>query len=79
MSLLAFTQIPSFQWARQSRGVIGETFVRGNSVVVDDSGNVYSTGNFMGKVDFDSTSHSNKIISSSRLDIYVTKLDAAGN
>ncbi len=79
ISLVSSSQIPSFQWARQLRGVAGETMVRGNSVVVDDSGNVYSTGYFFGKVDFDPGYRNYYLVADNNSDIFVTKLDPAGN
>lgn len=50
----------------------------GLSIIVDDLGNVYSTGQFEGTVDFDpGPSIFNMTATSS--DIYVSKLDASGN
>lgn len=47
-----------------------------NLVVVDKSGNVYTTGYFSGKVDFDSdTSKNYYLTSNGGYDIYISKLD----
>lgn len=46
-----------------------------NAVVVDASGNAYTTGRFTGIVDFDAI----QLTSSGNSDIFITKTDAAGN
>ena len=49
------------------------------SSVIDDFGNIYSTGNFYGTVDFDPSSSVNNLISAGIVDIYIQKVDANGN
>ncbi len=74
-------QNPDFSWAKQFDG--SNVFVTPNSLTLDASGNVLSTGVFKGKVDFDpgsgesfltSTNNSND----SKNDLLISKLDADG-
>ena len=71
----------NFVWAKQ----IGEagTPCRGNSIALDASGNVYTTGAFGGgaggTVDFDPGPAIFNLTSAGQDDIFVSKLDAAGN
>ena len=66
----------NFLWAKAFAGSFG---VRGNSIVLDASGNVYTTGYFVGTVDFDPGAGTSMLISNGSSDIFVQKLDAAGN
>jgi hypothetical protein len=51
-----------------------------NSIAVDDSGNVYITGSFTGSaVDFDPGPGTYPMSTAGSYDIYILKLDAAGN
>ncbi|UZR93461.1 SBBP repeat-containing protein [Chondrinema litorale] len=59
-------------WAK-SMG--GESSEKGRGIFVDDSGNVYSTGSFIGKVDFDPGEDSTFLDG----DIFIQKLDAEAN
>lgn len=65
----------NFVWAKSFGDV---NFDQGNSVVQDAQGNVYTTGEFNGNVDFDSSEDSTKLISES-VDVFVTKMDTDGN
>lgn len=62
-------------WAR-SFGGSAEDLIR--SVCVDNNGNVYSTGQFFGTVDFDPGIDTNELTSSG-YDVFIQKLDASGN
>jgi hypothetical protein len=65
----------NFKWARS---MAGTDRAEGSSVGMDGSGNVYTTGFFTGTVDLDPGLANNTVISK-KLDIFISKLDAAGN
>ncbi len=70
----------NFIWAKQFGGV--STGGRGNSITVDASGNVYTTGFFRGTVDFDPGIGAFNLTSAgtpASNDIFISKLDAFGN
>ena len=66
----------NYVWAK-SVGGIDETW--GNSITIDNSGNVYSTGYFDETADFDPGVGVNNLISSGNRDVYVQKLDSNGD
>lgn len=51
----------------------------GYGIAVDASGNVYTSGYFWGTVDFDPGADTHELTSAGYEDVYVSKLDAAGN
>ena len=65
----------NFQWAKTFGDV---NYDRGYGITVDNSGNVYAIGSFLGTIDFDpgtgTDSHT-----SVKFDIYIQKLDGNGN
>jgi hypothetical protein len=62
-----------FVWAKNFGG-------DGKDIAVDGSGNVYTTGNFSGTVDFNpGTGKNNLKATGNSIDIFVSKLDASGN
>jgi hypothetical protein len=63
-------------WAKNMGGLAED---RGNSIAVDDSGNVYITGSFSGTVDFDPSVGTVNLTSAGLADIFVQKLDTSGN
>lgn len=66
----------NFVWAKQ----IGESSTDvGTSIVVDDSGNVYSAGYFYGVADFDPGSGTTNLTSAGAYDEFVLKLNTSGN
>ncbi len=69
-------QIPNFDWVGQLGGTATDV---GNSIAYDDAGNVYTTGGFLNTVDFDPGSGIYNLTSSGNRDIFIQKLDAAGD
>jgi hypothetical protein len=69
-------QNPTFLWAKQT-GNPGLDL--GSSVTADASGNVFTTGFFTGVVDFDPGAGTFMLASTGNRDIFLSKLDAAGN
>lgn len=66
-------------WAK---GLLGSGVnISGNSIAVDGSGNVYTTGYFSGTVDFDPGTEIFNLSASSTstCDIFISKLDSSGN
>jgi hypothetical protein len=75
-SINLFAQTPVLEWARQMGGGGNE---KGNSLTLDASGNVYTTGSFYDTVDFDPGPGIYTLISAGETDIFISKLDASGN
>jgi hypothetical protein len=72
----AAQETPVMEWARGMTGSIrGQT----EDVAVDASGNVYSTGYFEGTVDFDPGAGVFNLTSAGGREIFILKLNAAGN
>ena len=76
LSTISFSQNSVFEWAKSVGGV---EYEEGAAIGVDDSGNVYTAGSYEGTVDFDPGSGITNLTSIADLDMYITKLDAAGN
>lgn len=75
-------QIPGLQWAKQiNEGTPAPVLGLGNGhiVAVDHSGNVYTLGKFSGTVDFDPGAAVYNLTATGPEDMYICKLDAAGN
>ncbi len=51
----------------------------GRSIAVDNNGNIYTTGGFQGTADFDPNAGNYPMIASGLLDIFILKLNPAGN
>jgi hypothetical protein len=66
----------NFIWAKSFGGSSDDV---GNSIIVDVSGNVYTTGYFRNTVDFDPGVGTANLTSVGSDDIFVQKLDASGN
>jgi hypothetical protein len=63
-------------WAKQMGGTSGDA---GQDIAVDAAGNVYTTGFFYSTVDFDPGPGTFNLTSTGDTDIFVSKLDSAGN
>ena len=68
----------NFVWARNMGGTSGD-FDVGLGVIVDAAGNVYTTGYFNGTADFDPGAGTANLTSAGGADIFISKLDNAGN
>ena len=66
----------NFIWAKQ---IGGSGQDNSNSLVTDALGNIYTTGFFSGTVDFDPGTATYNLTSVGSSDIFVQKMDAAGN
>ncbi|HEX8517637.1 MAG TPA: SBBP repeat-containing protein [Bacteroidia bacterium] len=66
----------SFLWAKSIGGEFGD---QGKAIASDPSGNIYITGYFQDTVDFDPGSGIHNLISKGDTDIFICKLDSAGN
>ncbi|WP_343606772.1 SBBP repeat-containing protein [Fluviicola sp.] len=66
-----------YSWAKPFLG--GGSNDSGQSIAVDASGNVYTTGYFEATVDFDPGPGVNSVISNGATDIFISKLNASGN
>lgn len=75
LSLSTLTKAQSLAWAKKMGANSSE---EGQAIAVDAVGNVYTTGYFNGTVDFDPGAGVANLVSSGS-DVFVSKLDAAGN
>ncbi len=66
----------NFIWAKKMGGTNRDF---GMSITFDNSGAVYTTGSFIGTVDFDPSLGTSNLTSAGGEDIFVSKLDAVGN
>lgn len=65
-----------FVWARGIGGTLDDS---GNSITVDSDGNVYITGSFQGTVDFDPGPGDTILVSNGNYDIFISKMNPAGD
>jgi|SRR6185436_10931826 len=77
--LILNAQTNTFEWAKSIGGYYG--LATGIDVTVDNSNNVYTTGTFEGKVDFDPGAGVFNLTTSgyANRDIFITKSDNSGN
>lgn len=68
--------IGNFIWAKRFGGINDDV---GYGLTTDPLGNVYTTGYFEGKVDFDPNADTSHLTSMGGYDIFISKLSAAGN
>ncbi len=66
----------NFLWARSFGSI---NIDNSQSISIDVSGNVYTTGNFWGTVDFDPGTGTHNLTSAGGYDIFVQKMDTDGN
>ncbi len=66
----------SFVWARNMGGPSDDT---GRAIVIDDTGNVYTTGRFQETADFDPGPAVYNLSSNGETDIFISKLNSDGN
>ena len=71
-----FAQGLQFEWVG-SFGSINDDYAK--SIVVDRFGNMYSAGNFRGTMDFDPDTGVYNLTSNGSNDVFIFKLDCAGN
>lgn len=76
MNNLTSAQNLDFTWAKKLGGSANDL---GNDIVADSAGNVYTTGSFVGSADFDPGPATNNLTANGGWDIFVSKLDEAGN
>ncbi len=68
----------NFVWAKQIAGTSNTDEASSFAMALDASGNIYTTGSFIGNVDFDPGAGAN-ILSANTENTFVSKLDASGN
>lgn len=68
----------NFAWAKQFIAGSGNTDY-GYSIAVDDSGNVYTAGQFMSTCDFDPGAGIYNLTAAGNSDIFISKLSTSGN
>src|SRR5688572_9515122 len=66
----------NFEWAISMGGTNNEV---GYSITIDASGNIYTTGSFEGTADFNPGAGVFNLTSAGGTDIFISKLDGAGN
>ncbi len=66
----------NFLWAKSIGGMGYDT---GICIAVDSNGNIYTTGNYTGTVDFDPNAGASNLTDTGGGDIFVSKLDTNGN
>ena len=74
--ILKLDALGNFVWAEQLGGPGND---KGYSIALDASGNVYTTGTFRNTVDFDPGTGVSNLTSAGNQDIFISKLDPAGN
>ena len=74
--LLKLDATGNFIWAK-TWGSTGTDVA--NSIALDATGNIYTTGTFSATVDFDPNAGVTNLISNGNWDCYISKLDASGN
>lgn len=79
MFLLKLDAQGNLVWVRVVAGTPPSTYAKGSTLGLDAAGNIYTTGNFKGTVDFDPGAGVSNLTSTGPRDIYVMKFDPQGN
>jgi hypothetical protein len=79
LAIISFTKITEAQNLAWAKTTGGTNIDHARAIAVDSSGWVYTTGYFNGTVDFDPGPGTFFLTSSGMQDVYVSKLDSAGN
>lgn len=66
----------TFVWTRQMGGTLADG---ANSVTLDASGNIFTTGSFTDIADFNPGTGTNNLTSTGAADVFISKLDNSGN
>ena len=66
----------NYVWAK---GMGGTGTDNGNSLALDNSGNVFVTGSFNSTADFDPSSNTANLVSAGYINVFFAKFDASGN
>src|SRR5690606_18124577 len=66
----------NFIWGKQIGGAESEIVYYHT---VDDSGNIYLTGSFLGTLDFDPGPGTSQLTSAGMHDVFISKMDSSGN
>ncbi|WP_343748083.1 SBBP repeat-containing protein [Fluviicola sp.] len=66
----------NYVWAKNIGGTAND---QGNSIAIDAAGNIYTTGAFIGTVDFDPGSGATNLTSAGGANVFVSKLDNNGD
>lgn len=66
----------NFKWAKSMGGT---SYEEGKSILTDAKSNIYTTGSFVGEVDFDPGAGITLLTSAGNYDVFLQKLDSNGN
>ncbi|MCX6297337.1 MAG: hypothetical protein NTX97_15010, partial [Bacteroidetes bacterium] len=69
----------NFIWAKSLAGNLSTDNITGFSIIVDNNNNVYSTGEFNGKIDFDPGIGLFDLTASGSTDMFISKLNTSGD
>jgi len=73
--IVKYNSSGAYQWAK---GLGGSSTDNGKGITVDNSGNVYVTGSFMGTADFDPSSSTANLTSAGGYDMFLAKYNSSG-
>ncbi|MBY0434179.1 MAG: IPT/TIG domain-containing protein [Cyclobacteriaceae bacterium] len=79
MFVLKLTTDGDFIWAKQIKGATTAAHAFPESIALDASGNIYTTGYFQTTIDFDPGAATFNITAGEFRDIFISKLDSDGN